>query len=199
MVLTNQATRKEGVDGNVVYKNKINENLSYAVGANFTLYDYLWEVSSEDSVALTNPYTRSQGVSQTYYGTMYNTNGLYQDYDDIINNPMRLSSTNLSTGDVWLTDANGDGKIDAQDFRRQGRSSTPRFMYGFTLNLKYKRISIDALLQGTGKRNVYLGSYIQGGEGSTRINFDFQTDYWASSNADASFSKSREQFNEWRK
>ena len=60
-------------------------------------------------------------------------------------------------------------------------------MYGFTFGLKYKRLSIDGLIQGTGKRNVYLGNYLQGGEGALRVNFDFQTDYWTENNTDSDY------------
>jgi TonB-linked SusC/RagA family outer membrane protein len=187
LVLTNEATRKEGIDGNLTYRNTISKNLSFYVGFNFTYYNYLWERSGEDSVTLTNPYTRAQGVNQAYYGTMYYSNGLYQNYNQILNNPIALTATALSLGDVWLQDVNGDGIINAQDNRRQGISSTPRFVYGFNFGITYKGFSLDGLLQGTGKKDVYLGQFVQGAGGASRDNFAFQTDYWTSTNTGAAF------------
>lgn len=187
LVLTDAATRKEGVDASFNYNWKIGANVKGYIGFNFTYFNYLWERTNEDSATLTNPYTRSWGVNQDYYSTMYNSYGLYQNFDEILNNPTRLTSTALSLGDVWLEDTNGDGKIDAQDFRQLGKSQSPRFTYGIPLGIEYKGLRLDALIQGSGNRDVYIGTYLQGAEGANRINFDFQKDYWLSTNTDASF------------
>ena len=185
-VLSDQKTRKEGVDGSLTYRNKIND-FSYEVGFNFSFYNYLWEKSSEDSVALSNPYTRRQGVAQDFYDSRLLHNGLYNSYFDIMNNPIRQTSTALSLGDVWLLDTNGDGIINTQDNRRVGHPSSARFIYGVTFGFKYKGFSLSGLVQGTGPRNTALGGIAQGGDGATRINFDFQMDYWTPNNPDASF------------
>lgn len=186
-VLTDAATRKEGFDAAINYNFNINRELKGYIGVNCTYFNYLWERTNEDSAALTNPYTRSQGVNQDYYAAMYGSRGLYQNLDDIMNNPSRITSSALSLGDVWLEDTNGDGKIDAQDFRRLGKSTSPRFTFGIPFGLEFKGLKLDALIQGSGTRNVYLGGYLQGGEGFGRINFDFQKNYWLSSNKDAEF------------
>lgn len=186
-VLTDAATRKEGIDASLNYNFNINTNLKGYVGVNVTYFNYLWERTNEDSASLTNPYTRSQGVNQDYSGAMYSSHGLYQNFDDILNNPSRLTSSALGLGDVWLEDTNGDGKIDAQDFRRLGKSSSPRFTFGIPFGLEYKGLRFDALIQGSGTRNVYLGGYLQGGEGLNRINFDFQKNYWLADNKSADF------------
>ncbi|MEX6688807.1 SusC/RagA family TonB-linked outer membrane protein [Danxiaibacter flavus] len=186
-VLTDAATRKEGIDFSLNYNWSASKDLKGYVGINGTYFNYLWERTNEDSATLTNPYTRAWGVNQNYYSAMYSANGLYQNYADILNNPSRLTSTALSVGDVWLEDTNGDGKIDAQDFRRLGLSQSPRFTFGIPFGIEYKGIRLDALIQGTGKRDVYLGNYLQGGEGLGRINFDFQKDFWTSSNTSATF------------
>jgi len=186
-VLTDAATRKEGFDASLTYNFNINKDLKGYVGINVTRFNYLWEQTNEDSATLTNPYTRSQGVNQDYYSAMYSSRGLYQNFDDILNNPSRLTSSALGLGDVWLEDTNGDGKIDAQDFRRLGKSSSPRFTFGIPFGLQYKGFKLDALVQGSGTRSVYLGGYLQGGEGFNRINFDFQKDYWLADNKNSDF------------
>ena len=187
LVLTDAATRKEGVDFNLTYTWKLNKNLSLYAGANFTYFNYVWEKTNEDSVTLANPQIRDQGVVRNYYAAMYNSNGLYQNYFDILNNPTRQTSTNLVLGDVWYQDINGDGKIDGQDQWRTGKPSDPRFVYGITLGGSYKGFTFDVLIQGTGNRNTYLGGYLQGAEGANRVNFAFQKDFWTANNTGASF------------
>jgi TonB-linked SusC/RagA family outer membrane protein len=186
-VLTDAATRKEGIDATLNINWRINRNLNGYIGFNCTYFNYLWEKTNEDSAQLINPYTRTQGVNQDYYSNMYTSLGLYQDYNEILNNPSRITSTALSPGDVWLQDRNGDGKIDAQDLRRLGESQSPHFTFGVPFGIVFKGIRLDALIQGTGLRDVYLGNSLQAGEGVNRINFGFQKDYWLPGNADATF------------
>jgi len=187
LVLSDNATRKAGFDFNLTYTWKVNKDLSLYAGANFTYFNYVWEKTNEDSVTLANPQIRDQGVLRDYYGAMYSSNGLYQNYLDILNNPTRQTSTNLMLGDVWYQDVNGDGKIDAQDQWRKGKPSDPRFVYGLTLGGSFKGLTLDMLIQGTGNRNTYMGYYLQGAEGANRVNFAFQKDFWTANNTGASF------------
>lgn len=186
-VLTQAATRKEGLDAFVNYNFNIGSQFKGYIGVNLTYYNYLWERTNEDSATLTNPYTRDWGVSQDYYDAMYSSRGLYQNYNDILNNPSRLTSTALALGDVWLEDTNGDGKIDSQDYRRLGKPTAARLTFGVPFGLEFKGIRLDALLQGSGNRDVYLGQYLQGAEGAARVNFEFQKDFWLSSNTGSSY------------
>ncbi|MFT3948741.1 MAG: TonB-dependent receptor [Agriterribacter sp.] len=186
-VLTDATTRKEGIDASLNFNWGIGADLKGYIGVNLTYFNYLWEKTNEDSASLLNPYTRAWGVDQNYYSTMYSSLGLYQNYADILNNPTRVTSTALGLGDLWLNDTNGDGKIDGQDFRRIGKSSSPRFTYGIPFGLEFKGIRLDALVQGAGTRDVYLGTYLMGAEGVGRINFAFQKDFWTPDNTDATF------------
>jgi hypothetical protein len=65
------------VDANITYNWNMTKDLSFYAGVNLTYYNYLWEKTNEDSVALSNPYTRMQGVDLNYYAAMYNSSGLY--------------------------------------------------------------------------------------------------------------------------
>jgi len=192
-VLTNANTHKRGFDASLRGDFAANKNLKAYIGFNCTFFNYLWVVSNEDSVQLSNPYTRQQGANQNFQGAgsdapaMYQSNGLYQSYDQILNNPWSLGATELGLGDNWLADINGDGKIDSDDFRRLGKAQSPQFVYGVPFGLTFKNITVDALLQGTGRRDVYLGGYLQGGEGLYRINFEFQKDFWMQGNTGASY------------
>jgi hypothetical protein len=90
-------------------------------------------------------------------------------------------------GDLWLQDLNGDGKIDAQDQERLGKSGSPQFVYGVSLGANYKGFTLDVLVQGTGARNSYMGFYAQAAEGLNRTNFAFQSNYWSANNTGSRF------------
>ncbi len=185
-VITQGQTRKEGFDFDITYKSDIGKNANFYVGFNCTYYNYLWSRSLEDSVTLANPYIRQQGVPQTYYSAMYLSNGLYQNYDQILNNPTRITSTALMPGDISLIDANGDGQINSQDYRNTGYQTNSRFVFGVNFGFSYKGLSVDGLLNGSGRRDVYLGNYLQD-PGVGRNNYVFQYDYWTANNKGASF------------
>lgn len=184
-IKSDAAYRKAGIDASLSYSNSIRD-FSYQIGANITAYNSLWEKANEDSITNVNPYVRSQGALESYYGSMYTSAGFYQSFDDVLNYPRRISSSSLAPGDIRYQDTNKDGKIDGQDFRRVGNNSSPRFVFGFTLSGEYKGFNLSALIQGTGKRDMYIGDYLQARE-ENRVNFGVQTDYWTSINTHARY------------
>ncbi len=184
VVKSDAAFRKAGFDGELLYKNKISD-FNYQIGFNFTTYKSLWEYANESETTKSNPYLRTEGIVQNYYGIMLPSLGLYQSIEQIINNPRRLGATALTTGDIWYEDMNGDGKIDSQDNRRLGDSSSPKLVYGIPINISYKAWSLNLLLQGTGKRNLYMGRYVMSDRG--RITYEYQTDYWTPDNTNSVF------------
>lgn len=194
-VLTEATAHKRGFDASLRYDFTVNKNLKGYAGFNCTYFNYLWKISNEDSVKLANPYSREQGINQDYNRdtnkdhsyAIYQSLGLYQSYEQILNNPWSLGATQLAPGDVWLADTNGDGKIDGEDFRRLGKAKSPQFVFGIPLGFTFKNLTVDVLLQGTGRRDVYLGNLLQGGEGLHRINFDFQKDFWTLNNTGSSY------------
>jgi TonB-linked SusC/RagA family outer membrane protein len=184
-IISDAAYRKAGVDGSISYSSKIGD-FSYQVGANMTYYNSLWEVANEDSVTKTNPDIRSQGVLENYYGRIYTSTGFYQSFDEVLSNPKRLGSGSLAPGDLMYQDLNGDGKIDGQDFTRTGKSSSPRFVFGFDLTAQYKGFTLNALIQGTGKRNLDIGGLLQA-KAENRVNFEYQSEFWTPENTNARY------------
>ncbi|MFT3704381.1 MAG: TonB-dependent receptor [Agriterribacter sp.] len=175
------AFRRAGFEFHLDYSNSIGA-LNYTIGANFTKFDQMWEVNpNEDSATLQNPYTRSSQIIG-YNTTGYHALGLYQTPEEVLNNPSRLSSTNLRPGDVMYQDANGDGKIDADDNRRIGSDPFPRINYGLTIDLNYKAWYFNMLWQGASKRDIYLNDIIANGN---NIIYPFQLDYWTATNTNS--------------
>lgn len=90
-------------------------------------------------------------------GQMYGLEaiGLFEDQIDINNSPVH-SFSRVSPGDVKYKDQNGDNTIDDQDVVKMFHTGSPEIYYGFSLNLAYKNISLDADLQGAANRTVNL-------------------------------------------
>jgi len=106
-----------------------------------------------------------------FYG--YEVEGVYTDFDDILNSPVNtLISTNtyitnsdgtvahvtdpskynksntVWPGDLKFKDINGDGKIDANDKTNIG-SPLPKFTFGFTNTFKYKNFDLSIFINGS--------------------------------------------------
>ena len=93
-------------------------------------YDYLYTVG--------NP------VGQ-YYGL--EAIGFFGSQQEINNSPLQTFS-DVRPGDVKYKDQNGDNRIDEKDVVRMYSSTLPKFYYGFSLNLSYKRLEMSADFQG---------------------------------------------------
>ena len=186
LVVSDAEDRSEGLDASLKWKDHIGE-FHYNAGFNFTWYHTFSFKTNEDKTALSNPYTRTWGTYRDFYGTGYVGAKLYQNVDEILNNPKRITSRDLRPGDLWYKDVNGDGKIDGNDQRHYGSSSSPRFVFGFDLGASWKGLSILANIQGTGKRTGYLNRNVQAQEGERRLDYKYQLDTWSENNRNASF------------
>lgn len=184
---TEGALRTEGYDFNLSWLGNI-DKFSYKIGLNFTRYNSLWERNpGDDDATLKNPYTRITNTTGGYLQTGYYSNGLYTSNNQLFNGARRISSTNVVAGDIRYQDLNGDGQINADDFRRIGTNTFPRTNYGLTVDLGYKGFSFNAVVQGSGNRDRYLGNAVQGGDPQNPLAYGFQLDYWRPDNTDALF------------
>jgi TonB-linked SusC/RagA family outer membrane protein len=113
-----------------------------------------------------------------FYG--YQTQGLYQNGEDVQNALSDQLSTGRGPGDIRFADVNGpaedaqrklgkqfsgqpDGKVDANDRTYLGKT-IPDFFYGFNLGANYKGFDVSALFQGVSGVQVY-NDYRRGSEG----------------------------------
>jgi len=178
------ALRKEGAEFNVAWNDKVGKDFTYKVGVNFTYFNQLWERALEDDVALENPYTRISG-NGFYLTQGYINEGYYQQNSDLLNGPRRPSSVNVVGGDLRYEDVNGDGKIDASDFRNIGSTTFPHINYGLTVDLTYKGFYMNAVVMGAGSRDRYMGDVIQGSSAQGILVYGFQQNYWTPENTNA--------------
>ena len=65
--------------------------------------------------------------------------------------------TTVYPGDIKYVDLTGDDKIDTNDRKAIGYSTTaPDLYYNFHLGVEYKRLGIDAMFQGVGKWTGFM-------------------------------------------
>jgi TonB-linked SusC/RagA family outer membrane protein len=109
------------------------------------------------------------GLNFVREGYPVNTYFAYE-FDGIIRTAEELAAykllggvpSDIGIGDARFKDINGDGKISAYgdikgddgDVINAG-STTPRFIYGFNLNLKFRNFDFGMFLQGVGKRTLF--------------------------------------------
>ncbi|MDL2255104.1 TonB-dependent receptor [Parabacteroides sp. OttesenSCG-928-K15] len=178
--------RREGIDFNIQWQDKIGKDLTYEVGVNGTYYNNLWVTKADEAMTtLMNPWKR-QTHQTDYYGLGLKDGGLYQTPEQVVNTPRRSQSSETRLGDIVYQDINGDGKIDGEDQVRIGMPTAPHFTYGINFGFGYKGFSLSGLFYGTGKRYMELGLQLKKGEGQSVIN-DIQLDYWREDNKDALF------------
>ena len=119
----------------------------------------------------------------SYYG--YKTDGYFQSAEEIANSALPIGAS-LQPGDVKYVDQNNDGVIDEKDRVVLG-NAFPRYTFGFTYDLQWKDFDFSILLQGVGKRDMYLrGELIE----PFHSNYSYaiyrhQLDFWTPTNPDA--------------
>jgi TonB-linked SusC/RagA family outer membrane protein len=88
----------------------------------------------------------------------YKSDGLFTSQDEISNLKFTYPSGNagLKPGDIKYVDVNNDGKLDWRDQVEIGKGTTPHWMVGGTINLKYKDFDLSSLLQGAFGYSNYI-------------------------------------------
>ncbi len=192
-VKSDSESRREGIEIQLGWRDQIG-NFTYDVSGNFTWYQSLWaRIADEAESNYMNPYRRSEGRMQNYYGLLYNSLGYYQSAQQIYESvgvPANFNTGNMTAGDLQYEDVNGDGKIDGEDARYLGNSGSPHGQFGFNVNLGYKGFYFSGLLQGSTKYDVSIPGSIgmqTGQAGTLPVMYDHQTNYWTPSNRDAQY------------
>lgn len=119
----------------------------------------------------------------SYFG--YKTDGLFQSYDEIANSSLPVGAS-VQPGDVKYVDQNEDGVIDEKDRVILG-NAFPRYTFGFTYNMTWKGFDLNVMLQGVGKRSMYLrGELIEPFHSNySYCIYEHQLDFWTPTNPDA--------------
>lgn len=119
----------------------------------------------------------------SYFG--YKTDGLFQSYDEIANSALPVGAS-VHPGDVKYVDEDHNGVIDDKDRVILG-NAFPRYTFGFMYSLEYKGFDFGVMLQGVGKRDMYVrGELIEPFHSNySYCIYQHQLDFWTPTNPDA--------------
>lgn len=119
----------------------------------------------------------------SYFG--YKTDGYFKSYQEIANSALPIGAT-VEPGDVKYKDLKEDGVIDDKDRTVLG-NAFPRMTFGLTYNLGWKGFDFGMMLQGVGKRDMFLrGELVEPFHSNySYVMYTHQLDYWTPTNPDA--------------
>lgn len=189
-ISSNDKYRRAGAEFMLRWRDKVGK-LEYEIGGNLSFYDKLWLRKTQDPTTAANPLTSAVGKTVSDGVRTWITDGLYQNVNDLINNPHATWTSTLVTGDIKYVDMNGDGRIDTDatysgDKVYNNRTSTPIMQYGVDFALNYKGFFLNGLIQGAGTNWKFVGQNAMP-MGVGRLRFSNELDYWTPTNTDARF------------
>lgn len=178
--------QNKGVEVELNYHQGFGEDWTVGLRGTFT-YAKNKVLEYDDPESIKGTYRSLTGQSiNTLYG--YWADGLYTaaDFDEsgklLPGLPVSELSADVRPGDIKYRDMNGDGVINSRDQGYIGGVTTPRILYGFGGNLRFKNVDFNFFFQGTGDshRMISVGSNIIPGAGmGTMYNiFSNYTDAW---------------------
>lgn len=187
---SNDEYRRAGAEFMIRWRDSVGK-LNYEIGANLSFYDKLWVRKTQDQTVAANPLTNEVGKTISDGTRTWITDGLYQNADDLINNPHASWTSNLVTGDIKYVDVNGDGRIDTDgtysgDKVFNHRKSEPLMQYGIDFLLEYDGFFLSGLIQGAGTNWKFIGQNAMP-MGVDRLRYSKELDYWTPTNTDARF------------
>ena len=152
-----------GSDGNITFANKISNNWSFTLRANYTFSQN--EVINWEQAPTIFPHQKFNGYPtgriQGYVAT-----GLFRDEQDVVSSAVQtFGGEPVRPGDIKYRDVNGDGVINSDDMVFLSDSNFPKLMYGFGGEVKYKNLTIGVLFKGIGKTDFYHVGYNGSGAG----------------------------------
>ncbi len=119
----------------------------------------------------------------SYFG--YKTDGYFGSYQEIENSALPIGAT-VEPGDVKYVDTNKDGVIDDKDRQVLG-NAFPRYTFGFNYDLTWKGFDLGILVQGVGKRDMFLrGELVEPFHANySYVIYQHQLDFWTPVNPEA--------------
>lgn len=157
---------QKGFEVSADYSKKLNKDLTISLGASMTLNKTIVEEQAETPQLFANTSSTGKRYGQAFG---YVANGFFQKGDDLNGDGVISAAemkqlgypvqnfTTVYPGDIKYVDLTGDDKIDTNDRKAIGYSTTaPDLYYNFHLGVEYKRLGIDAMFQGVGKWTGFM-------------------------------------------
>jgi len=154
-------TRHDGVEFGAQYTENIGHDIRISIGGNFATLRT--NRIKTDEIPYKYDYQRTTGTpSEAYFGLVYL--GRFATDEEAKAVPQLFDET-LHAGDLKYADLNGDGVVDNNDQTQIG-NTTPKLIYGFNLNVSYKRFDLTLIGNGRAFVDVPLtNKYFQNGWG----------------------------------
>lgn len=156
LVLPNENLGKlsnRGFDFQITHNNTYGP-INLSVGTNFTFARN--KVQFLDEIPGLPDYQRQTGrpiSDPTYSGLLYNSLGVFHTQAEVDAYPHVLGA---GPGDIKLQDVNGDGVIDEKDRIRPRYDNIPEIVYGVPINLSWRGLDLNILVQGQAHVSQYL-------------------------------------------
>lgn len=169
---------------------KSSSGLSYNLGGNFSI-----NTNKVVDLKGTGPYITGSDIDPRYIIAVglpintlwgYRTDGLFQS-QAAIDAYKATYAANTRPGDVKYIDANGDGKIDANDMTNIG-NSFPKFTFGLNSSFSFKNFDLNLLFQGAAQVDARLaGALAEMGNQEGFTHSIYTNNYWTPERTDARF------------
>lgn len=147
--------RNKGIEATASWTQELGKNQRITISGNITTLNNKVEALPSDGRLTSGeerPSVTEVGKPIGYFFG-YIVQGVYQSYADKLASPT-VVGYDYQPGDLKYKDINGDGIIDANDRTMIG-NPTPDFIYGFSLNYKYKNFDVGIDFQGVYGNEIY--------------------------------------------
>jgi len=143
-----------GMDGNITFTKNWNKDWRTTIRGNFTYSRN--KVTNWEQAPQMYPYQSWTGVP---YGVQRGliALGLFKDWDDVYSSPKQTFESKVYPGDIKYKDVNNDGVINDYDQVPLSYSNTPEIQYGFAAEVRWKKLTVSALFEGTGHSTFFYG------------------------------------------
>lgn len=143
----------KGIEALATWSQTIGRDLTLTIGGNITTFKNNVEKFGTPIAAGEQTPNQTEAGYPIGYFYGYTVEGIYQSYTDKLGSP-KVIGYDYGPGDLKYKDINGDGQIDTKDRSMIG-NPTPDFMYGASINLKYKRLELDVDVNGSYGAEIY--------------------------------------------
>jgi hypothetical protein len=143
----------KGIEALATWSQVIGRDLTLTVGGNITTFKNNVEKFGTPIAAGEQTPNQTEAGFPIGYFYGYTVEGVYQSYNDKLGSP-KVIGYDYGPGDLKYKDINGDGQIDTKDRSMIG-NPTPDFIYGASVNLKYKRLELDVDVNGSYGAEIY--------------------------------------------
>ena len=184
-ILNDGEVKNYGFEAGLSWRDRIGD-FTYMLAGNFTFARN--EIVNMDEGYKPYDYLKNTGnrIGQ-YYGL--EAIGFFQDEADIAGSPVQ-SFSNVVPGDVKYKDQNGDKVIDDYDKVAIGYSTVlPEIMYGFSIGLGYKNVSLKADFQGVANYTLVrnMSSMYRPLVGNKNVSQHYLENRWTPENTNARY------------